>query len=73
VNAIGCSPFFKDHDMDYYGLTGDSQCMCNYEGEYNATVDGDCNDNDDQINPGMTEICSDGIDNNCANGIDEGC
>jgi len=34
----------------------------------------DCNDLDYYINPGVKEICSDGIDNNCVDGVDEaGC
>jgi len=33
--------------------------------------EGDCNEGNDQINPGMEEIC-DGIDNNCDGNIDEG-
>lgn len=31
----------------------------------------DCNDGNAAINPGATEVCGDGIDNNCANGADE--
>lgn len=33
----------------------------------------DCNDEDPLVNPGVSEICADGIDNNCDTQIDEGC
>ncbi|MFC1730256.1 DUF4215 domain-containing protein [candidate division KSB1 bacterium] len=32
----------------------------------------DCDDNDDTIKPGATEVC-DSVDNNCIDGADEGC
>lgn len=36
---------------------------------YDSSVD--CNDANPAINPGATEVCGDGIDNNCAGGVDE--
>lgn len=33
--------------------------------------EGDCDDNDDRVNPGAEELC-DGFDNNCVDGVDEG-
>ena len=35
------------------------------------TADEDCDDNNDQVAPGLEEVC-DNIDNNCVGGVDEG-
>jgi len=34
---------------------------------------GDCNDKDPSVNPGVKELCKDGVDNNCDGQIDEDC
>jgi len=62
--------YYTDADGDGYG-TGSGQSLCANPGPGFATQAGDCNDNDDSINPAATEIC-DGIDNDCDTQIDEG-
>jgi hypothetical protein len=50
-----------DSDGDTYAIEGGSCGLI------------DCDDTDPNVNPGVAEVCSDGIDNNCDGQIDEGC
>ena len=54
----------RNANMDVYYLELGAEC---------ALLAGDCNDSDSTINPGMTEVCDDGVDNNCDLSIDDGC
>ncbi len=65
----GSKTFFKDHDKDGYGVSGDSKALCSAFGEYTATQGGDCNDNNGGIYPGATEKCN-GVDDNCDGAVD---
>jgi hypothetical protein len=48
-------------------------CSCNLDLDFDGYfIPEDCNDNDENINPGMQEVC-DGLDNNCDGLIDPGC
>ena len=69
-NAIGCTVYYLDADIDTYGVMGSTQCLCTPKYPYTATVAGDCNDSDGTVNPAMTEACN-GKDDNCNNIIDE--
>jgi Leucine-rich repeat (LRR) protein len=66
----GGNDFCKDVDLDGYGDSQD--CVGEAEPGYVENNE-DCDDEDSSINPGVLEICDDGIDNNCVNGTDEGC
>ncbi|HEY4182547.1 MAG TPA: choice-of-anchor Q domain-containing protein [Kofleriaceae bacterium] len=48
------------------------QCADN-DGDGVTTCDGDCDDNNALVAPGMDELCGDGIDNNCNMQSEEGC
>ncbi len=49
--ASDCTVFYRDHDLDGYGVLADVKCLCKASGEYTATKPGDCCDIDAAANP----------------------
>ena len=73
VDGVGsgdCTTYFRDDDGDGYGVSADSQCLGAPAAPYSALLDGDCNDSNADVNPGMAEACN-GIDDDCDASIDE--
>ncbi len=62
--------WFLDDDDDGFGA-GAATNDCTRPTPDHVLLDGDCDDTDDAINPGETEVC-DGIDNDCTGGPDDG-
>jgi hypothetical protein len=67
INVTTATQWYADVDGDGYGdETNPSNFLsCNLSEPGFSSVAGDCNDNNALINPGVAEICFDGIDNNC--------
>jgi len=61
--------YYDDQDGDGYGETGTGVIACQAPEGY-VNTPGDCDDEDSEVNPGVTEVC-DGIDNNCDGTVDE--
>lgn len=62
--------YYTDADGDNYG-SGTAQSLCSNPGAGYSTANGDCDDSDNTVYPGATELC-DGLDNDCINGVDDG-
>ncbi|MBD3310360.1 hypothetical protein GF351_04020 [Candidatus Woesearchaeota archaeon] len=76
--ATNCITYYLDEDRDSYGDLEDSRCLCSADAPYDTQTAGDCDDLDDDVNPGITESCDseygyDGIDNNCDGIADPDC
>jgi hypothetical protein len=69
--------FYIDIDGDGYNLDVPQVTVCygaTFDPFYSLTTLGvDCDDNDGTINPGATEICYDGIDQNCDGNLMNSC
>ncbi len=63
--AAGCTYFYQDYDGDQYG-TSDRVCMCEPVADYEALIDGDCDDLNALYSPDAIEVCdTDDVDENC--------
>jgi hypothetical protein len=63
--------FYADRDDDFFGDEEDVVCDCWPRDHYRAFIAMDCDDSDENVNPGAFEVC-DGVDNNCNDLVDEG-
>lgn len=61
--------FYEDADGDGYGASGPRQAACSAPPGYAESND-DCDDIHAEVNPGATEDCDNGLDDDC-NGISE--
>ena len=75
LNVTLCTPlnWYADNDGDTYGDNSTLVSACSSPGANYVLVGGDCNDNNIAINPGATEICYDGIDQNCDGNLMNSC
>uniref|UniRef100_UPI00054EF91B GEVED domain-containing protein n=1 Tax=Flavobacterium filum TaxID=370974 RepID=UPI00054EF91B len=74
LNVTLCTKltWYADADGDGYGNENDVVEACSQPVGYVA-IGGDCDDTNSAINPGATEICYDGIDQNCNGSTTDGC
>ncbi len=59
------SMWFRDADADGYGSGSDAQIYCTDPGGDWLPTSGDCDDADAAANPGATEVCNGGTDDDC--------
>jgi hypothetical protein len=71
AGATGASTYYADDDGDGYGDAASTATSCSLPSGY-STDNTDCDDADATSNPGATEVCDDGADNDC-DGDDNGC
>jgi hypothetical protein len=65
VDASTFSTYYMDADTDGYGDAATYVTLCDMPSGY-TTDDTDCDDTEILVNPGETEVCNDGLDNDCS-------
>ena len=71
AGSANCTKYYPDLDLDTWGVTAGEVCLCAAVAPTTATRDGDCNDGETAVHPGVTELCND-VDDNCNGSTDEG-
>jgi hypothetical protein len=71
ADVTGGDTWYADSDGDGYGDPDGSTDACEVPSGY-VEDDTDCDDANDTVNPGGTEVCDDGLDNDC-DGSDSSC
>jgi hypothetical protein len=61
--------FYDDQDGDGYGVDDREEYACSLPYGH-ATVGGDCDDGDPEVNPATAEVDDDGVDNDCDGSAD---
>ena len=65
LDTSTADPYYADGDTDGYGDEGASiEKFCVQPSGYSSSND-DCDDGNSSVNPGATEVCEDGLDNDC--------
>jgi len=57
-------PWYRDADEDGYGDPNEAQTNCAPPSGYVGNAQ-DCDDIDTEVNPGVEEVCNNGVDDNC--------
>jgi hypothetical protein len=72
ISVSSTAIWYQDFDGDGYGNAAVSVNDCNQPAGYVGNTL-DCNDTNNAINPGATEICNNSIDEDCDGSVNEGC
>ncbi len=71
-DAIDAETWYADIDGDSYGDSTATSDACDQPSGY-VSDDTDCDDTESAVNPGETEVCGDGLDNDCDEEIGSDC
>ncbi|MBT3298000.1 hypothetical protein HN385_03685 [archaeon] len=70
VDSNYFNDFYQDFDGDGYGNPSIITSACEAPTGYVSNI-GDCNDTNANINPGVLELCGNGIDDDCSGVVDD--